>query len=365
MKKKLLLFLVIILGLTVEASAQSITVIDTDGVPVAYATATTEQGTLIGVTDVNGLLQDTKGNNVLCFSHDAYKPVTVNVADLTDGMVTMEETSYSLPDVAVRPKELLYVQTYYRLTYIDEEGPLYYRAGIIDNTYEYANQKIKTKSKSISKAYTGLLKFLINTVAGGKIEDRCKIQKMSTYALVTSNKGDWAGLNISTDSTGRKVISDSVSILGYIDEDKQEGTRTTTFNHWLFNRHLDIAKEKNEKKKEKKEAVLAEKQQQKETSYFEVYRMDQDGYSSIGDLVMMQQITKGGSRRSGHEFILILESYVTETAYIDKKEFNQTRKENDVDKSYEDLLRYEKAHNIPPLPSHLRVQIDKLFEEKK
>ena len=54
MKKKLLLFLVIILGLTVEASAQSITVIDTDGVPVAYATATTEQGTLIGVTDVNG-----------------------------------------------------------------------------------------------------------------------------------------------------------------------------------------------------------------------------------------------------------------------------------------------------------------------
>lgn len=363
--RKVLLFLVIMTGFAIEVCAQSITVKDTDGVPVAYATATTEQGTLIGVTDVNGLLQDTKGNNVLCFSHVAYKPITVNVTDLTNGVVTMEEISYTLPDVAVRPKELLYVQTYYRLTYIDEEGPLYYRAGIIDNTYEYANQKIKTKSKSISKAYTGLLKFLINTVAGGKIEDRCKIQKMSTYALVTSNKGDWAGLNISTDSTGRKVISDSVSILGYIDEDKQEGTRTTTFNHWLFNRHLDIAKEKNEKKKEKKEAVLAERQQQKETSYFEVYRMDQDGYSSIGDLVMMQQITKGGSRRSGHEFILILESYVTETAYIDKKEFNQTRKENDVDKSYEDLLRYEKAHNIPPLPSHLRVQIDKLFEEKK
>ncbi|MBP5688182.1 MAG: hypothetical protein J6X22_06020 [Muribaculaceae bacterium] len=365
MRKIILLFLMIVIGFAIEVCAQSITVIDTDGVPVAYATATTEQGTLIGTTSVDGLLQDTKGNNVICFSHVAYKPITVNVADLTNGVVTMEEISYSLPDVAVRPKELLYVQTYYRLTYIDEEGPLYYRAGVIDNTYEYANQKIKTKSKSISKAFTGLLKFLINTIAGGKIEDRCKIQKNSTYALVTSNKGDWAGLNISTDSNGRKVISDSVSILGYIDEDKQEGTRTTTFNHWLFNRHLDIAKEKNEKKKEKKEDELAKRQEEKETSYFEVYRMDEDGYSSIGDLVMMQQISKGRSSRSGNEYILILESYVTETAYIDKKEFKQTRKENDVDKSYEDLLRYEKAHNIPPLPSHLKVQIDKLFEEKE
>lgn len=363
--KKILLFLVIMMGFAIEVSAQSITVIDTDGVPVAYATATTEQGTLIGVTDVNGLLQDTKGNNVLCFSHVAYKPITVNVTDLTNGVVTMEETSYSLPDVAVRPKELLYMQTYYRITYIDDEGPLYYRAGVIDNTYEFANQKIKTKSKSISRAYTGLLKFLINTIAGHMIENRCKIQKMSTYDLVTSNKGEWAKLNITTDPNGRKVIRDSVSLLGYIDEDKKDGTRTTTFNHWLFNKHQDIAKEKNEKKKQKKEAELAKKQEGKETSYFEVYRMDEEGYSAIGDFVMMQQLTKGESSRSGHEYILILESYVTETAYIDKKEFNQTRKENDVDKSYEDLLRYEKAHNIPPLPPHLKVQIDKLFEKDK
>lgn len=365
MRKKLLLFLVIILGLTVEASAQSITVIDTDGVPVAYATATTEQGTLIGATDVNGLLQDTKGNNVLCFSHVAYKPITVNVANLTNGVVTMEEISYSLPDVAVRPKELLYMQTYYRVTYIDEDGPLYYRAGIIDNTYEYANQKIKTKSKSISKAYTGLLKFLINTVAGGKIEDRCKIQKMSTYDLVTSNKGDWAKLNITTGSTNRKVISDSASILGYIDEDKQDGTRTTSFNHWLFKKHQEIANEKNEKKKEKKEADLEKKQEESETNYYEVYRMNEEGYSAIGDFVMMQQLSKGIFDRTGKEYILILESYATETAYIDKKEFKQRRKDNEVDKSYDDMLRYEKAHNIPPLPAHLKVQIDKLFAKKK
>ena len=93
--------------------------------------------------------------------------------------------------------------------------------------------------------------------------------------------------------------------------------------------------------------------------------MNEEGYSAIGDFVMMQQLTKSTFDRSGKEYILILESYVTETAYIDKKEFKQRRKENDVDKSYEDLLRYEKAHNIPPLPPHLKVQIDKLFEKDK
>ena len=365
MNKILFLILAALMSFAFEVCAQSITVIDNDGVPVAYATVTTEQGTLIGATDVNGLLQDTKGNNVLCFSHVAYKPVTVNVADLTGGVVTMEEISYSLPDVAVKPKELLYMQTYYRLTYIDEEGPIYYRAGVIDNTYELANKKVSTKSRSISEGNSKLLKFLINTIGGRMIENRCKIQKMSTYALVTCNKGKWAKLNITADSTGRKVIRDSVSLLGFIDEDKQDGTRTTAFNYWLFNRHQDIEKEKNEKKKQKKEAELAKKEEEEETSYFEVYRMDEEGRSTIGDFVMMQQLDKGIFDHSKKEYILILESYVTETAYIDKKEFKQRRKDNEVDKSYEDLLRYEKAHNIPPLPSHLRVQIDKLFTKKK
>ena len=352
-------FICLMVACAFNGYAQTIRVIDADGDPVPYVAVTTEQGKLVGTTDINGIFENTTENTVLCLSQVAYKPLTVNLAEVVDGVVTMEDADYVLPDVVVKPKELLYVQTYYRVTYIDEEGPIYYRAGIIDNTYEFAKEKIDIKEKSISAAQSGLLKFTLNSLAGHLIKNRCKLHKQSVYQLVNSNDGKWAKVNVATDSTGRQVISDSVSVLGYIDE--ENGTRTVSFNEWLFHKHLDIANEQKEKKKEKKQAELDAQEQNSEHSYFEVYRIDENGKSTIGDFVMQQSLDIGVFKRTKKRYILIIESFATETAYIDKKEFKQTRKENDVDKSYDDLLRYEKNHNIPPLAPHLKAQIDKLF----
>lgn len=344
--------------------AQTFRVIDKDGDPVPYAVVTTEQGKLIGTTDINGIFENTTDNKVVCLSQMAYKPLTVNLAEVADGVVTMEDAEFVLPDVNVKPKELLYVQTYYRVTYIDEDGPLYYRAGIIDNTYEFATEKVNIKEKSISAAGSGTLKFLLNSLGGRMIKNRCKLHKLSTYQRINSNEGVWAKVSVASDSTGRQVISDSISVLGFIDEDKAAGTRTVSFDEWLFNKRLEVDGEKNEKKKEKKQAELDEQERNSEHSYFEVYRIDENGNSLISDFVMQQSLDKGEFKRSKKKYILILESFATETAYIDKKEFKQTRKENDVDKSYEDMLRYEKIHNIPPLAPNLREQVDKLFVKK-
>ena len=360
--KQILIWLMIACAFT--GYAQTIRVIDKDGDPVPYAAVTTEQGKLIGTTDIEGVFENTTENTVLCLSQVAYKPLTVKLAEVVDGVVTMEDAEFVLPDVVVKPKELLYVQTYYRVTYIDEDGPLYYRAGIIDNTYEFATKKTSIKEKSISAAESGVLKFALNTLAGGLIKDRCKLHAKSTYQKVNSNEGNWAKVSVAVDSTGRQVISDSVSVLGFIDEDRDAGTRTVSFNEWLFYKHLAIANEKNEKKKEKKQEELDVKEQNSEHSYFEVYRMDENGNSLISDFVMQQSLDIGVFKRTKKRYILIIESFATEKAYIDKKEFKQTRKDNDVDKSYDDLLRYESTHNIPALAPHLKEQVDKLFDKK-
>lgn len=341
--------------------AQTIRVIDADGDPVPYAAVTTEQGKLVGTTDINGVFENTTENTVLCLSQVAYKPLSINLAEVVDGVVIMEDADYVLPNVVVKPKELLYMQTYYRITYIDEDGPIYYRAGIVDNTYEFAKQKVNTKEKSISAAESGIAKFLMNMQAGEVIKNRCTLHRQPYYQLITSNEGKWAKVSITSDSTGRQIISDSESVLGFIDEEKENGTRTTSFSGWLFNMHLDIAEEKNEKKKEKKQAELEKEEQETERSFFEVYRMDENGNSSIGDFLMQQSCVTGSLKGSNKKYIQIIEAFATETAYIDKKEFKQVRKDNDVDKSYEDMLRYEKNHNIPPLAPNLKEQIDKLF----
>lgn len=354
-------FFWLMVACTFNGFAQTIRVIDTDGDPVPYVAVTTEQGKLVGTTDIDGVFENTSENTVLCLSQVAYKPLTVNLAEVVDGVITMEDADYVLPDVVVKPKELLYVQSYYRVTYIDEEGPIYYRAGIIDNTYDLEKEKVDIKEKSISAAESGFLKFTLNSLAGGLIKDKCKLHKQSLYQRVNSNNGNWAKVSVTTDSTGRQEIRDSVSVLGFIDEDKDAGTRMVSFNEWLFKKHLDIANEQNEKKKGQKQTELDVKEQNSEHSYFEVYHMDENGHSSISDFVMQQSLDKGVFKRTKKRYILIIESFATEIAYIDKKEFKQTRKDNDVDKSYEDLLRYEKAHRIPPLAPHLKVQIDQLF----
>lgn len=361
MLKKLFLTCFIVLLSVVSIKAQRVLVIDSDGMPIPYVTVTTPDGKYVASTDIDGWIENLAGHTTITLSQVAYKPLTVNLAEVVDGVITMEDAEYVLPDVVVKPKELLYVQTYYRVTQIDEDGPVYYRAGIIDNTYERAKDKLSIKEKSISAAESGLLKFTLNTLVGGMIKDLCKLHKQSTYQKVTSNDGKWAHVSVTPDSAGRQVISDSESVLGYIDEDKPGGTRTVSLNLWLLNKHRDIANEQNEKKKDKKQAELEVTEQNSEHSFFEVYRIDENGYSSIGDFVMQQSLDRGEYKRTKKKYILIIESFATEMAYIDKKEFKQTRKDNDVDKSYEDMLRYEKAHNIPPLAPHLRTQIDKLF----
>ena len=192
MIKKLFLTCILITLSVVSIKAQRFQVIDSDGAPVPYVTVTTAEGKLIGTSDINGVFDNTTENKVVCLSQVAYNPLTVNLAEVVDGVITMEDAVYVLPDVVVKPKELLYVQTYYRVTQIDEDGPVYYRAGIIDNTYERAKDKLSIKEKSISAAESGLLKFTLNTLVGGMIKDLCKLHKQSTYQKVTSNDGKWA-----------------------------------------------------------------------------------------------------------------------------------------------------------------------------
>lgn len=119
--------------------------------PIAFVTATTPDGKFIASSDVDGWFENLGGNATVHLSQIAYKPLTVGVADIVDGKVMLEEASYDLPDVVVKPKELLYCQTYYRLVYLNEDGPLYYRGGVIDNTYDIAKKKVSAKSTHLSR----------------------------------------------------------------------------------------------------------------------------------------------------------------------------------------------------------------------
>ena len=115
--------------------AQPIQVVDGDGTPIPYVTVTTTQGKFIASTDIDGWLDSVGESTTIHLSQVAYKPLTIAMADIKDGLITLDEAGYDLPEIVVKPKELLYCQTYFRDVYIDDDGPIYYRAGVIASNF--------------------------------------------------------------------------------------------------------------------------------------------------------------------------------------------------------------------------------------
>lgn len=343
--------------------AQRLQVIDSDGNPIAYVCVTNERGALVGSTDTEGWLEDAKGNAVLNLSHIAFEDMTIRLADVVNGRVVMKDVDFNLPDIEVKPKELAYVQTYYRLIYFDDDGPIYYRGGVIDNAYEFAKEKTQSKTRSLSRGENGLIRFLISTLVGRYIDRLGQIQKESTYQRLLRYQTE-GKLSIAEDVAGRQIVSDTVSVLGYIDTDTIARQRTTSFNMWAYSDHVKATKEaakaaaKGKQPKEKKDKSMTE------DLYYEVYRIDSEGRSRIDDFVMRQLQVIGQRESDGNQFMILLQAYTTDRDYVDKKEYKQLRKDNKVDMEIRELKQFEQAHNIPALAPNVQMQIDKLFEKE-
>ena len=364
MKRSGLLFAVLLV-MAVGVYAQRIKVVDTDGLPIAAVCVTNENGALVGSTDNEGWLADAKGVTHLFFSHVAFKPVDVNIDTVPSKTVVMQDENFLLSELEVKPKDMLYVQTYYRCVYVCDEGPLYFRAGVVDNTYELAKQKISAKTRSVSKGKNGLMRFLLSTLAGHYIDKWARIDTMTYYKRIMKEVGN-GSLTLTQEASGRRLVSDTISVLGYIDDDLQLGQRTTSFDIWAFDDHVKAteaaAKEAKtgQKKKEKKE----KKEKSKDNhGYFEAYNINENGQSRVDDLVMKQILVSGHFERTDQDYIILLETYTIRRDYIDKKEFKQTRKENEVEMDINELRRLEKNHHIPPLAPNLKAAVDELFKK--
>ncbi len=78
----------------------------------------------------------------------------------------------------------------------------------------------------------------------------------------------------------------------------------------------------------------------------------------------MSQLTNiGRHRHSGIEYLIQVQSFATDFAYIDKKDYKQLRQDNKVEMNIEELRRFEENNNIPPLAPNIKEQINKLFEQ--
>ena len=354
MKKYLSIFATLLL-ISLSAKAQKILVVDNEGNGIHLVTVLTEDGNMIGVTDLSGTLLDVKGAKKVVLTHVAYKSKLVDVASLQSGKVTMEDLDYNLAEIVVKPKPLIYVETFYKVFGFVNESLRYYLAGIMPNAYDVGKKKIKAGGYMESYGEFSLSKGIAITWGARAQEFKAgRIHKSGAIDLLKDGKSrDYYFVTVSDEGKGRQKVSNPEGTVGFIEIEDYEVHMT-----------LDAGKMQMYRNKKLGQDLVLKGREKTEYDYVfnEVFNLDEEGNATMADLVMSSDHWEWNSSNGRMKFII--ETYATEHGYIDEKDFKEKKKE--LKKKYvskmklDDLEAYATSHGIPALTPSLRRAIEKL-----
>ena len=354
MKKYLITFATLLL-ITLGAKAQKLTVVDSDGNGIHLVTVLTEDGNMIGVTDLNGTLLDVKGAAKVVLTHVAYKSKLVDMSALQGGKVTMEDLDYNLAEIVVKPKPLIYVETFYRVYAFANDSLRYYLAGIMPNSYDLEKKKVKSGSYMESYGEFALSKGAAFTWGARAQEFKAgRIHKSGAIDILKGGQSrDYYFITLADEGKGRQRVSNPEGTVGFIETEGNEVHMT-----------LDAGKMQMYRNKVLGQDVILKGREKTEYDYEfnEIFHLDEEGNSSIADFVMSSDHWEWNGGKGRMKFII--ETYATEHGYIDAKDFKEKKK--GLKKMYvspmklDALEAYATSHGIPALTPSLRKVIEKL-----
>ena len=353
------LFFVLFMGGFLSLSAQKVLIVDTEGTPVPYAHIIGEDSVIIGTTGMDGVLEGVKFNQSITISHVAFKSKTVYVKGEGTVQIPLEDSDYGLGEIVVKPKDYIYVQTYYRMIYMSDDTMTYCRFGVIDNIYNVKKKTITASHTHISKAEMGLLKTILDGVAGSVIDGKGELPNINSSKKTPLTK------ERESESRNRYVYNGK--IIGYETFDMKDHLRRVSLDEDAYKNFLK--QEKAEAKAKKGKEPKAEKYPKRnvDDNFYMVYRIDDEGRYGVEDFIMSQwhdDYDKYDKIYKKDEHIRIwLESYSIDREYVDKQELKEKKKANKVKMSWAAIQELESKHNIPVLPAKALEEIKKLFNK--
>ena len=353
------MFAIIAFFSTVNVFAQKVLTVDTEGNPVPYAHIIDESGSIIGTTDLEGTLDGVKFEQTITVSHVAFKEKKAYVKGEGTVRIILEDSDYGLGEIVVKPKDYIYVQTYYRMIYMSDDTMTYCRFGVIDNIYNVKKKTITASHTHISKAEMGLLKTILDGVVGSVIDGKGELPNI--------NSSKKSPLKKERESEGRNRYVYNGEIIGYETFDMKDHLRRVSLDEDAYRNILK--QEKAEAKAKKGKEPKAEKYPKRnvDDNFYMVYRIDDEGRYGVEDFIMSQwhdDYDKYDKIYKKDEHIRIwLESYSIDREYVDKQELKEKKKANKVKMSWAAIQELESKHNIPSLPAKALEEIKKLFDK--
>jgi hypothetical protein len=343
-----------------SASAQTLKVVDNAGQPVPYASIISDDGDFIGTTDIEGTLSDLKGADIVSITHVAYQAKKVKVGQ--GGVVTLEDADFDLPELTVTKKPLTYVQTYYRILYVDDDpdSPIcFYRAGVLNNSYDNKTLKTSSDEEHLSASNISVFKTMLNTVLGSYIK---RLAGLKTDKVESRMKKQYKalGLKFTPNGPGKQLITDKYGTVGTVTDN--QGERRYSFEAHKMRNHL-IQATGSDKKKAKSEKRDDKKKNRKDQDFI-VYNIDDQGNYAPEDHIMSQTATSYDSDKKGYHVNILLQVFTTDRAYVTKDELKQKKKENRTKMTYRNLLDFERSHKIPALSEAFQKRISEVIKAK-
>ena len=339
-----------------SVKAQKIEIVDMGGNAVPYASVMTADATLIGVTDMNGVIADIGGAKTVVISHVAYQPKTVAVG--AGGLrVTLEDADFNLPEITVTKKDYTYLQMYYRVVIINKDGVLYYRAGIMDNFLNERNGKQESSKQHITMAKSGTMKVVFNLLLGDKIDAKAQIHPEPLEQSMPE-KFKSQGLRFVDASSGKKSIVDNYGMLGSVVD--RDGQRRFTIDAYQISLHRLEAEGKTKKLEKRLERDA--KMENRVNSSYRAYSIDESGYYRPEDYLMEQNMLSWEDSKNG-QVLVVMDYFATNRGYLSKEQVKQTKRDNKVKLSYDYLQQFERQHYIPALAPEVLARMQELVDK--
>ena len=351
--KKILLILSVCALAAISVRAQKIQVVDDEGLGVPLASILTEDGVMIGTTNLDGFF-DMAGAQKVVVTHVAYKPLTISAATIKNGRVIMEDQDYSIGEITITPKKYIYVETYYRVYVYRNDSLCYFLTGIMPNAYD--PQKNKREHGSYYHAYAEFApKFGVavnwgaraHNLHAGLVQTKGSTDKFmkDNYYTTTTVKGP-----------NHKVFSNPQGVVGNV-------TRSDGLSYLT----LDAGKMQMYVNEVKGQTKLLKLRQEKgyQYQYSLIHAGNDENDYDVTNFVMRSDHWEYNDKKSHVKFII--EGYAVDHAYVNKEEWKG--KKNELKQKYKNgqklstLEEYEKQHNIPALAPAVRQAILKLKQQ--
>lgn len=348
--KKILLFFAVATLLAVSVSAQNIQVVDSDGQGIPLASILTEEGVMIGTTNLDGVF-DMKGASKLVVTHVAYKPLEVTAASVKNGRITMEDQDFGLAEITVIPKQYLYVEAYYRVYVYRNDSLCYFLGGIMPNAYD--PKKKKHEHGSYYQSYGDYYSKMGAAITWGVRAQQFHAGLVQTHELSEKFLKDRYYTTPTVKRPGYNVYSNPKGTVGNLIKSGSQ-VRVT----------LDAGKMQMYANEVKGQTKMLEKRKEKEYEYKYtlIYNDDEEKVYDVANFVMETNHWEYTDKKSHVKFII--ENYAVDHAYMNKDEWKARK--NELKQKYKAVMTlsqleaYEKQHNIPSLAPSLRGAILKL-----